>query len=81
MPSRSELPGELSRKKFLHALYRLGFDINPVGGKGGHFKVTWPATNKSITVIGDLRNDVLYYFLKEIESYSGVTWERIKAEL
>lgn len=81
MPSRSELPGEISRKKFLNALRRLGFDINPIGGKGNHFKVTWPSTNKSVTVIDDLRNNVLYYLLKEIELYSGVTWEQIKEQL
>lgn len=34
MPSRSELPGDLARKKLLTALIRLGFEINTVGGKG-----------------------------------------------
>jgi predicted RNA binding protein YcfA (HicA-like mRNA interferase family) len=81
MPSRSELPGELPRKKFLNALGRLGFEINTVGGKGDHWKVVWPRTQKSITVIGDLRKDVLYYLLKEIEMMSGVTWEEIRKEL
>lgn len=81
MPSRSELPGEIPRKKFLNALRRLGFDVDAVGEKGDHFKVTWPATKKSVTVIGDLRKDVLYYLLKEIEMYSGVTWEQIKNQL
>ncbi|MDD2785367.1 MAG: type II toxin-antitoxin system HicA family toxin [Patescibacteria group bacterium] len=81
MPSRSELPGELPRKKFLNALSRLGFDINVVGGKGDHFKVTWPPTQKSVTIIGDLRKDVLYYLLKEIEKISGVSWEQIKDKL
>lgn len=81
MPSRSELPGELSRKKFLNALRRLGFDINFVGGKGDHVKVTWPSTQKSVSVIQDLRKDVLYYLLKEIENVSGVTWDQIKKEL
>ncbi|MBP9748614.1 type II toxin-antitoxin system HicA family toxin [Patescibacteria group bacterium] len=81
MPSRSELPGELSRKTFLRALQRFGFHINTVGGKGNHVKVTWPATQKSITVIGDLRKDVLHYVLKEIEIMSGVTWEDIREKL
>jgi len=80
MPSRSELPGELPRKKFLNALARLGFVINTVGGKGDHIKVIWSATQKSVTVTGDLRKDVLYYLLKEIEIISGVTWEQIKKE-
>lgn len=81
MPSRSELPGDISRKKFLNALRRLGFEISMVGGKGDHVKVVWPRTQKSITVDADLRKDVLYYLLKEVESVSGVTWEQIKAEL
>ncbi len=78
MPSRSELPGDLSRKKFLHALRRLGFEVNMVGGKGDHIKIIWPSTQKSVSVDADLRKDVLYYLLKEIESMSGVTWEQIK---
>lgn len=81
MPSRSELPGSIPRKKFLKAIRRLGFDVSTVGGKGDHFKATWPATQKSFTVIGDLRKDVLHYLLKEIEFTSGVTWDQIKETL
>jgi len=81
MPSRSELPGDLSRKKFLNAMRRLGFEINSVGGKGDHVKIIWPPTQKSVTIIGDVRKDVLYYVLKEIEIISGVTWEHIQKEL
>lgn len=81
MPTRSDLPGDLSRKKFLKALKRLGFTINRVGGKGPHVKIECPVSNKIITVPGDLRKDVLYYVLKEIERYSDITWENIKEEL
>jgi predicted RNA binding protein YcfA (HicA-like mRNA interferase family) len=81
MPSRSELPGDLPRKKFLKALHRLGFELNTVGGKGDHVKVIWSVSQKSITVDADLRKDVLYYLLKEIEAMSGVTWEQIKEQL
>lgn len=81
MPSRSELPGELSRRKFLHALTRLGFVVDVFGGKGDHVKVVWPSTQKSVTIIGDLRKDVLYYVLKEIETISSVTWEEIQKHL
>lgn len=81
MPSRSELPGHLARGKFLKALRRLGFVINTVGGKGDHVKIIWPVTQKSISVDGDLRKDVLYYLLKEIETCSGITWEQIQKEL
>lgn len=81
MPSRSELPGNIPRRKFLRALKRLGFEINTVGGKGSHVKIVWPITQKSITVTDDLRKDVLYYLLNEIENISGVTWEQIKKEL
>jgi len=61
MSSRSELPGNISRNKFLNALRRVGFVINAVGGKGDHIKVIWPTTQKSISVDSDLRKDVLYY--------------------
>ena len=81
MPSRRELPGDISRKKFLAALVRLGFQVNTVGGKGDHVKVIWPRSQKSVSVDTDLRKDVLYYLLKEIERISGVTWEQIKQEL
>jgi len=68
----------------LRALSRIGFTISTVGGKGDHFKVTWPRTQKSVTVDGEMvRKDQLRYILKEIEMYSNgdVTWERIKREL
>ncbi|MBI4598732.1 type II toxin-antitoxin system HicA family toxin [Candidatus Uhrbacteria bacterium] len=81
MPSRSELPGSLSRPKFLNAIRRLGFQINTVGGKGDHIKIVWPATQKSVSVDADLRKDVLYYLLKEIEVISGITWDQIKENL
>ena len=81
MPSLSELPGEIKREKFAKALTRLGFIIDERGGDGSHYKATWPATQKSITIQSDLRKDVLYYLLKEIEEYSDLTWEDIKKEL
>ncbi len=81
MPSRSELPGDLSRGKFLKALRRLGFEISTVGGKGDHVKIIWPPSQKSVTVDADLRKDVLYYLLKEIEVISGVNWDQIREEL
>jgi len=81
MPSLSELPGEIKRKKFIKALLRLGFIIDTRGGDGSHYKAIWPKTQKSVTIQSKLRKDVLYYLLKEIEQYSGVTWEEIKKEL
>ncbi|MDO8626569.1 MAG: type II toxin-antitoxin system HicA family toxin [Candidatus Magasanikbacteria bacterium] len=81
MPPLSQLPSDLKRKKFTKALERLGFFIDKTGGVGSHIKIIWPATQKSITVQQDLRKDVLYYLLKEIELISGVTWEQIKERL
>lgn len=81
MPSFSELPGEIKRKKFIRALQRLGFNIDKSGGDGSHYKITWPITQKTITIQSKLRKDVLYYLLKEIEQCSGVAWEDIKKEL
>jgi len=81
MPPRSELPGSIQRKAFIRALVRLGFQIDETGGNGSHYKMTWPPSQKCITVQQRLDKDVLYYLLKEIETYSGVTWEDIKKEL
>ena len=81
MPSLSELPGEIKRKKFTKALKRLGFLIDKTGGDGSHYKVIWPNTQKSVTVQAKLRKDVLYYVLKEIEEISDITWEDIRKEL
>lgn len=81
MPSRSELPGNLDRKKLAKALMRLGFDISKKGGKGSHWKATFINTQKCIIVPSDLSREVLYYLLKEVESGSGVTWDEIKVNL
>jgi len=83
MPSRSQLPGELKRGKFTNALKRLGFEISVKGGGGDYVKVTWPPTQKMITVQRNVRKDVLYYLLKEIENITNgqITWENIKKEL
>ncbi len=81
MPSRSELPGEIKRKKLTKALKRLGFVIDKRGGDGSHYKIVWPKTQKSITLQSKIRKDVFYYILKEIEDMSGVTWKDIQKEL
>jgi predicted RNA binding protein YcfA (HicA-like mRNA interferase family) len=79
MPSLSELPS-INRKKLIKALQRLGFYIVTVGGKGSHVKIVY-RNQKSITLPQDMRKDVLYYVLKEIEKETGVTWEDIKEVL
>ena len=81
MPSLSELPGEIKRKKFTKALERLGFTINKTGGDGSHYKAIWPKNGKAIAIQSKLRKDVLYYLLREIEQISGITWENIKNSL
>lgn len=83
MSSRSQLPGELKRRKFTNALKRLGFEISTKGGSGDYMKVTWPLTQKMVTVQRYVRKDVLYYLLKEIKIITNgkITWEDIKKEL
>ena len=81
MPSLSELPGEIKRKKFIKALRRLGFIINESGGDESHYKVTWTATQKSLTIPQKLPKQTLKYVLDEIKEYSGIIWEDIKKEL
>ena len=63
------------------ALERLGFEISERGGKGDHFKTTFIANQKSITIPADLRKDVLYYVLKEIEKNTNISWDEIKGKL
>jgi len=77
MPSRKSLPDNLKRNKFARALEKLGFEISTKGGSGSHIKATFVSTQKSITIPNDLRRDVLYYLLKEIESQTKVSWEDI----
>ena len=81
MPSLSQLPGEIKRKKLTKALTRLGFFIDERGGDGSHYKALWPASQKSVTLPYNINKYTLYYLLKEIESVSGITWEDIKNEL
>jgi predicted RNA binding protein YcfA (HicA-like mRNA interferase family) len=81
MPSLSELPGEIKRRKLIKALVRLGFFIDTIGGHGSHFKATWPKTQKCIIIPAKIDKQTLKYLLKEIENYSGVGWEDIKDEL
>ncbi len=83
MPSRSQLPGEIKRKKFTKALERLGFEISTKGGNGDYMKATWLPTQKVITIQRHVRKDVLYYLLKEIKGITDgqITWEDIKEKL
>ncbi len=81
MPSLSQLPGEIKRKKLTKALTRLGFVINEKGGDGSHCKALWPPTQKSVTIPQDINKYTLYYLLKEIETASHITWEDIQQQL
>ncbi len=81
MPSLSELPDGISRKRFLKALQKLGWEISEVGGRGSHYKATWPRNQKSIILQYEFRKDVLYRVLKSITVISGQTWKDFKREL
>ena len=78
MPSLSELPGEIKRKKFIKALVRLGFLIDARGGDGSHYKAEWSDTSKSVTIPQRLDKYTLKYVLKEIEEVSGIAWQDIR---
>ncbi len=83
MPSLSDLPGFIPKKKFIKALQKNGFVISTRGGKGGHFKAIY-RNEKSITLpsSGFCKNQ-LKYILGEIEiiTKSEITWEDIKDKL
>lgn len=78
MPPRKSLPDNLKRKKLARALEKLGFEISTKGGDGSHIKATYISNQKSITIPKDIRRDVLYYLLKEIEFQTDITWEDIR---
>jgi len=81
MPSRSELPGLIKKRKFIKALEKNDFVISKKGGKGGHFKAIYK-NEKTITLpSSDLRKDQLYYIIKSIENISDITWEDLKRYL
>jgi predicted RNA binding protein YcfA (HicA-like mRNA interferase family) len=75
------LPDGLARRKLVKALERLGFEVSARGGKGSHCKATWRKSQKSVTIPSDLRRDVLYYVLKEIEKISEINWNDIRRKL
>jgi predicted RNA binding protein YcfA (HicA-like mRNA interferase family) len=83
MPPLSELPSKMNRDTFVCVLRKLGFEISKRGGKGSHYKVTWPRTQKSTTIQKNLRKDVLRYVIEQIEKItdSEITWDRIKGNL
>jgi len=54
MPSLSELPGDIKRRKFTKALQRLGFVINRTGGKGDHCKAILYYLVKEIELISGI---------------------------
>jgi len=83
MPSLNQLPGEIKQVKFVKVLSRLGFIISTKGGNGSHIKVTWPTTQKAITIPNKLPKQVLYYLLKEIKEITNgqIVWEDIKEKL
>ncbi len=81
MPSRSQLPGVIKKRKFIKALEKNGFVISKKGGKGGHFKATYE-NEKAITLpSSNLRKDQSYYIIKAIEEISDVTWEDLEKYL
>jgi len=80
MPSLSDLPSDLHRDKLAKALVKLGFFIDKKGGNGSHYKVICP-NQKIFTLQHKLPKQMLKVVLKEIEQYTGVTWEQIKKEL
>ena len=78
MSPLNELPDGITRDRFLKALIRLGLDMSKIGGKGNHYRVTWPLTQKSITIQYGFRKDVLRRILKAINTISGQTWDDVR---
>ena len=79
----SDLPGNIKRKKLIPALKRLGFEIDTRGGDGSHCKVTWPQTQKVLTIQQRIDKAVLSRLLKQVEKITNrkVTAEDIMKEI
>lgn len=61
------LPSDVSQKRLAKAFHKAGFLIDVDGGKGGHYKLIDPKTNKFITLQSKIWKLVLKDKLKQAE--------------
>lgn len=61
------LPFDVSQKRLARAFERAGFIVDMVGGKGGHYKLIDPKTNKFITLQSHFYKLVLKKKLQQAE--------------
>ena len=64
------LPSDISQKRLAKAFEKAGFILDVSGGKGGHYKLTCPKTNKFITLQSKIWKQVLKDKLKQAEELS-----------
>ena len=61
------LPSDISQKRLAKAFEKAGFILDVSGGKGGHYKLICPKSNKVITLQSKLWKLVLKDKLKQAE--------------
>lgn len=61
------LPSDISQRRLAKAFEKVGFKIDYSGGKGGHYKLIDPKTNKFITLQSKIWKLVLKDKLKQAE--------------
>ena len=61
------LPSDISQKRLAKAFEKAGFILDVSGGKGGHYKLICPKTNKFITLQWKIWKLVLKDKLKQAE--------------
>ena len=61
------LPSDVSQKRLAKAFQKVGFVIDPSGGKGGHYKLVDPKSGKFITLQYHLWKIVLKKKLQQAE--------------
>jgi uncharacterized protein (DUF779 family) len=61
------LPSDISQKRLAKAFEKAGFIIDVSGGKGGHYKLIDPKSNKFITLQSNIFKQVLRDKLKQAE--------------
>lgn len=55
----------------------MGWEADESAGNGSHIKMTWPRNGKSFPIRHKFSKVLLSVMLKQVEEYSGITWDDI----
>ena len=69
------LPSDVSQKRLAKAFQKVGFVIDPSGGKGGHYKLVDPKSGKFVTLQYHLWKIVLKKSFNKPKSLATMLWK------